>query len=30
MSDETTIDEYIDFDFETVTSEAAVNTQNAD
>ena len=30
ISDETTIDEYIDFDFETVTSEPAVNTQNAD
>ena len=28
ISDETTIDEYIDFDFETVTSEPAVNTQN--
>ena len=26
-SDETTIDEYIDFDFETVMSEPAVNTQ---
>ena len=30
ISDETTIDEYIDFDFETVTSEPAVNTQNVD
>ena len=30
ISDETTIDEYIDFDFETVTSEPAANTQNID
>ena len=30
ISDETTIDEYIDFDFEIVTSEPAVNTQNVD
>ena len=30
ISDETTIDEYIDFNFETVTSEPAVNTQNVD
>ena len=30
ISDETTVDEYIDFDFETVTSEPAVNTQNVD
>ena len=30
ISDETTIDEYIDFDFEIVTSEAAINTQNVD
>ena len=30
ISDEITIDEYIDFDFETVTSEPAVNTQNVD
>ena len=30
MSDETTIDEYVDFDFETVKSEPAVNTQNID
>ena len=30
ISDETTTDEYIDFDFETVTSEPAVNTQNVD
>ena len=30
MSDETTIDEYVDFDFETVRSELAVNTQNID
>ena len=29
-SDETTIDDYIDFDFETVTSEPAFNTQNVD
>ena len=29
-SDKTTIDERIDFDFETVTSESAVNTQNVD
>ena len=28
ISDETTIDEYIDFHFETVTSEPVVNTQN--
>ena len=30
ISDETKIDEDIDFDFETVTSEPAVNTQNID
>ena len=30
ISDETKIDEYIDFDFETVTSEPAGNTQNID
>ena len=30
ISDETTIDEYIHFDFETATSEPAVNTQNVD
>ena len=30
ISDETKIDEYIDFDFETVTLEPAVNTQNVD
>ena len=30
ISDETTIDGYIDFDFETVTSEPAVNIQNVD
>ena len=29
-SDKTTIDECVDFDFETVTSEPAVNTQNED
>ena len=28
--DQTTTDEYIDFDFETVTSEPAANTQNID
>ena len=28
ISDETTIDEYIDFDFATVTSEPTVNAQN--
>ena len=28
--DETTIDEYIDFDFETVKSKPAVNAQNVD
>ena len=30
ISNETKIDEYIDFDFVTVTSEPAVNTQNID
>ena len=30
ISDETTVDEYIDFDCETVMSEPAVNTQNLD
>ena len=30
ISDESTIDEYIDFDFATVTSEPAVNAQNVD
>ena len=30
ISDETAIDEYIDFDFVIVTSEPAVNTQNVD
>ena len=30
ISDETTIDEYIDFHFETVMSELAVNTQNVE
>ena len=30
ISDETTIDEHIDFDFETITSEPVVNTQYVD
>ena len=30
ISDETAIDEYIDFDFETVKSEPSVNTQKVD
>ena len=30
ISDETAVNEYIDFDVETVTSEPAFNTQNVD